>query len=139
MVSWQGLAFVSPFMLLIYNNQPQARKRRKQRRPWADHNVDLPVLRPQELIVALPFRKPGVHDGHPLPKPARKARDRLVSQGNFRNQHNRLPARLNGMGNQLHVNLRLSAARNAMQQARLLRVSAHLIQNRAYRGLLHLI
>ena len=53
---------------------------------------------------------------NPFPESGRKTGYGLISQGNLRNQHNRLPAQCCHSGNQFHIHLGLTASGNPVNQ-----------------------
>ena len=118
MIAGSGLAFISPLMLLVHNNQAQIRKIRKQSRAGSYHNLSFPLSGPLILIPPFACGKAGMHDTDTGSKTPVKPHNRLIGQRNFRNQNNDLPSLLQHMGNHFHVNLCFPASSNAINQGR---------------------
>ena len=118
MIPGRQLALVSPLVLLVDDDEPKPLKGRKKSRPGADHNVDISPGGPGQLVVPLSRRKPGIDDGDPVPEPAVEPHDRLIRQGDLRDQNDGLAALIQHMGDQLHVHLCLSAACDPVKEPR---------------------
>ena len=103
-------------MFLVNNDKPQIRKGGKKSGPGADHNLDLPLFCPLELIIFFPLGQPGIHKRHPAPKAIGKTQHRLIGQSYLRDQKDHLPAQSGDMADQFHVNLGLSASGNAVKK-----------------------
>ncbi len=116
MILWGGLALVAALMLLVYNDQADPGKGRKQRRPGADNHIDFPVFCPLALVIFFPGGKRGIHDADSGAEPSIKTKQGLISQSDLRYQHDHLPAPAHHLLHQPHVDFCLAAARNAMQQ-----------------------
>ncbi len=116
MVSGGRLALVGFLMLLVHHDESQIGERGEKRGAGADHHIHQPLPGFLKLVVPLPLGKPGVHDGDPVPESAVKPHDRLVRQGDLRDQHNGLLSPPYGVGDQLHIYLRFPAACHAVNQ-----------------------
>ena len=116
MVFWRHLTFIACLVLLIKDNQPESFKRRKKRGARTDYNIDLPVLCPEALVVALPRRHTGVQNRNPVTEAPVKAKQGLVGQCNLRNQHYNLPARAHHLLDHREIHLCFSAAGHPVNQ-----------------------
>ena len=103
-------------MFLIDDDEAEIRERCKKSGTRTDHDVDLPVCRPFRLFIALTGRKPGIHDPDPVSESPVKAHHGLVSQGDLRDQNDRLSALPQDMIDEFHIDFRLSASRDPVEQ-----------------------
>ena len=103
-------------MLFVNDDHAQIGKRRKQRRSGADDHVQLPRLRPHDLVVLLSHGERGIDDRHPVAEPPVKPQQRLVSEGDLRDQHDRLSSHGHHLLDHAQIYLRLAAARHPVKQ-----------------------
>jgi hypothetical protein len=81
-------------VLLVDDDQPQARQRRKHRQPRAQHQVGLAQVRQQPVAQALRRRQAAVQaDQHAARKARGKARFELRREVDLGHQHQHLAAR----------------------------------------------
>ena len=130
-------------MLLIHQNQPQIRQRRKHRTPRPDHD---PRPTPPDLLpLVKPFTLTHVTVQHRYPlrhrrKPRLETVHRLRRQRNLRHQHQHRLPRIQHRLRRLQVHLRLPAPRHPVQQQRLrLPRLRHRLKYRLQRLLLPLV
>ena len=105
-------------MLFINNNQTQSGKRCKKSGSRSYHDLNFTSPGSFKLIIPLPLRKAGVQYGNLISKPSIKSSYGLVSQGNFRNQHDHLSALPDDLFNKFHIDLCFSTSRNSMKNNR---------------------
>ena len=103
-------------MFLVDDDKPQIRKRCEKSGSRTDHNIDLPICRPLRLLIALSRRKSGIHNTNPVSKSPVKTHHGLVRQGDLRDQDDGLPAFPEDVVDEFHVDLRLAASRDSVEQ-----------------------
>ena len=103
-------------MLLVNDDKPQVFKGSEKGGTRTDDDVNIPCPGPFILVVPFTGRHTGIHHRNPVAKAAVKPHDGLPGKGNLRNQHNHLTSRRQHIGNQLHVNFRLTASRHPVKQ-----------------------
>ena len=116
MIPGRLLAAVTLFMLLVDHDDPEIRKRRKQRRPRADHHIQVALGRPVKLILALPGAHFRMDDGDPAAEAVIEPHHGLVGQRDLRDQDDRLPSSPDRLRDQLDIDLRLAAAGHPLYQ-----------------------
>ena len=126
-------------MFLVNDDQPQPLKRSKKRRSRSDHDIDVSRLCPLELIIPLPLRQSGIHDGHTVTKPVVEPHHRLIGERDLRNQHDHLTPLGEHMCDQLHIHFRLAASGHTLEQIRLPSSFVPIMGHRIHHPLLLLV
>ena len=103
-------------MLLIHNNKAEIRERQEQRGACAHDDRRRPLRHRAPREPPDPRRQVGVPDGGRGVKPPGATVQPLRAQGNFRQQHQRLPPLRHARGDGLQINLGLAGAGHAVQQ-----------------------
>ena len=103
-------------MLLIDHNHTQVGKRREQRTAGTDHDGNISVSGPLELIIALAGGQPGIDHRHLVAEPAKKTKQCLVGQCNLRYKNDRLLASCLCISDDLHIHFRFSASCYSVQE-----------------------
>ena len=103
-------------MFFINNNKAQLCKRCEQSGPGTYHDLDLSLLGTNKLVVPFSRRHTGIQYGHLISKAAIESHHRLIGQSDLRDQHDDLLSLSQRMGDQFHIDFRLTAAGNAMDQ-----------------------
>ena len=110
------LALIRSLVLLVDDDQPQTRKRGKQRGTRADHHIHLTGLHPFHLIVTLPLRHSGIEYGHAVAEPSVESHDRLICKCDLWDQDDRLSALIQHSCDHLHIDFCLPASRHTIDQ-----------------------
>ena len=105
-------------MLFIHHNDADPFQRGKDGRPRTDHDPYFTPPDTSPFIIAFTIGKGAVQHGNPLGKAGTKTLHQLGGQGDFRHQHQGIPARSKGVGDPLQIDFGLAAAGNTMQQKR---------------------
>ena len=126
------LLFIGAVVLLVDDDQAGVFHRREQGRAGADDDVGLAVAGGEPGFQAFAVVDRRVHQGDPGVEALFEARQGLWAQVDFRNQHQRLLAGLQGLADQLQVDLGLAAAGDARQQKGVITVET--CANRFARG-----
>jgi len=103
-------------VLLIEDDHPEVLEWREQRRPRADRDRGRTVAEPLPLFEAFAGAQSAVENRQFVAEAAAQPREDLVGERDFGDQHERLAARGEGLGDCSQVDLGLAAARDAVQQ-----------------------
>ncbi len=102
-------------MLLIQDDHADIIERREYSDPCADRDLRFPSPEPHPLVKTLPLRKVAVKHSDLVPsEPSRKALDHLLSQCNFRHEHDCSPSKRKSMLDRLHIHFCLPARSDSL-------------------------
>ncbi len=104
-------------VFFVQHDQAQVRRGGEDRAAGADHDVDLPGGDLLPVPMPLGVAEVAVEHGH-RPEPPPETLDRLRREADLRHQHDRLAAVAHDLLDRLDVDLRLAAARDAVDQER---------------------
>src|SRR5262249_49476348 len=105
-------------VLLVDDNEAEFARRREDSTACPDDDLNVPGRDPPPVSAAFGVGEVAVQDGD-VPAAALEARDRLRRERDLRNEDDRFLPLLHRLLDSSEINLRLSAARHAMQQERL--------------------
>ena len=105
-------------MFFVDDDDTDLRKRCEQSRSGTDDDIQLTVLCPLVLIIALAVREFRMQDGYPLSESCIEAHQRLKGQRDLRDQDDRLLSLRDDAGDQFHIHFGLAAAGDAVDQRR---------------------
>ena len=106
-------------MLLVDDDQAEIGEGQEERRARPDDDARLAARdrAPDALALAL-GRDPECHSAGRAPKRCGEAVEELGGQRDLRQEHQRLPARPQGLGDRLEIDFRLARAGDAFEQGR---------------------
>ena len=109
--------FIAALVLLVDHDDAELCERSKQSASGAYDHIDLTSPGALPLVRFLAVGERRVHHRNPLAKIAIKPQQRLVSQGDLGNEHDRFPAAIDDPLDDRNIDLCLAASGNAMDQA----------------------
>ena len=115
-VAGVGLLLVRRVVLLVHADQSESAHRGEDRRAGADHDAGLAGCDPHALVPPLGLSERGVQDRDPVAEAGAEAADRLRCQPDLGDEHDRAHPPLECRVARLEVDLRLAAARRAVQE-----------------------
>ncbi|HEX5830791.1 MAG TPA: hypothetical protein VFY16_07430, partial [Gemmatimonadaceae bacterium] len=127
-------------MLLVHDDRAEVGERREERRARADGDAALAPLQRAPRVVTLAVGERGVQHRHPVAEHRAEAVHRLRRERDLGHEHDgRSPLPLDDVAQQLEVDERLPAPRDAAEQERLARrgagerVDRHPLRRRGHR------
>ena len=135
-IFWHRFIFITALVLFVDHDDAELRERSKQGAPGADDHIDLTSPGALPLIRFLVVGERRVHHRYPLAKIAIEPQQRLVSQGDLGNEHDRFPAAIDDPLDDRNIDLCLAASGNAMDQAHRALSRVKVGQNAVHYGLL---
>ena len=107
--------FVARLVLLVHHHQAQLVEWSEHGRARAQHHLGFAALDAPPGLVPIAFAQSAMQNRN-CAEPRHKLQLHRGRQGNFRDQHQRRATQLQAAGNQAHVDFRLAAAGNPVQQ-----------------------
>jgi hypothetical protein len=115
-VAWVGLLLVGGVVLLVDADQADSAHRREHGRACADDDARRPARDPLPFVPPLRLREARVQDRDGVPEARPEASDRLRRERDLGHEHDRPEAPLERRRGGLEVDLRLAAARGAVEE-----------------------
>ena len=112
------IGFVSRFLLLVDDDEPDIRKRCEDGASRAEDDIDLAAADALISVEAFAVRQSRVHHGDPFAESCRENRDGLPRQRDLGDEYDGSLAVRNRFFAKGKDDLRLSASRNAVKQCR---------------------
>ena len=112
------VVLVGPLVLLVHDDQAEVGLRREYGAPGADDEPVLALPHLPPLVEPLAGRQSAVEDGHLAGEPGGEALDRLPGERDLGHEHDGAPPQRQAALDGVQVDLRLAAARDALQQER---------------------
>lgn len=119
-VAWRLVLLVAHVLLLVEDDEPDVVSRREERRARADDDARLIAAHAQDGVVALREAQAAVHDDEVIREVRLEGHDDLPRQRDLRHEHDDAAARRPHALRELDVDLRLAAARDALQEKALI-------------------
>ena len=113
-VTWNRILLIAWLMLLIDNNKPGIRQRRKHCRPGPDNDISLACSYRLPLRVSLCRRQAGMHHRDPLEASAEPL-DSLCRQSDLRQKYNSTSPCPHYPLDRPYINFRLAAIRDTIE------------------------
>ena len=127
---------VGPVVLLVDDDEPQVRNRREHRGAGADDDPRVALPHAPPLVVPLPRRELAVQHRHRPPEARARRAHEHRRQADLGHEDDRPPAPREGRLDGAEVDLRLPAARHAVEEERPERPSGEGVEHRPQRRLL---